>query len=199
MRQGTNCLPEGAFGASVRRLALSWRDGPVPSKCDRLWLADAFSAATHYSHQVAVLKQATLWAELHDIHVYERFNAPTPTRKDAPACPITLVLLSQLPSRDTLREITITVSPRCSRAARRTQFLHALGNSEGMDEFLSSFTNLASLHFDISAPDGQHEHDGDWWQGMLSDHFQKVRTKVLLSVRVHKNGRHSRRVKVDKL
>ena len=97
-----------------------------------------------------MLKQATLWAELHDMHVYERFNAPMSTRKDAPACPITLVLLSQLPSRDTLREITITVSPRCSRAARRTEFLHALGNAEGMDEFLLRFSNLVSLHFDIS-------------------------------------------------
>ncbi|RPD52572.1 hypothetical protein L227DRAFT_39954 [Lentinus tigrinus ALCF2SS1-6] len=35
MRQCTSCLPVGAFGASVERFSLSWRDGPVPGLISR--------------------------------------------------------------------------------------------------------------------------------------------------------------------
>ncbi|RPD76863.1 hypothetical protein L226DRAFT_352909 [Lentinus tigrinus ALCF2SS1-7] len=176
MRRCTSCLPVGAFGASVERFSLSWRDGPVPA---------------------AVLAQVALWAELHELHVYERYYHSA-RKKDqvrvAVACPNTLAVLSQIPSPCMLRKITISVSVAPGRLAYRGRFLYGLSgwSNEPMDKLLVTFTKLQTLHFEMSESDGRNgRYDAAWWHRMLAKYCLQQLARVSLSVRVHEDPRAS--------
>ena len=92
-------------------------------------------------------------------------------------------VLTHLPPQDTLRTISIQIWE--ADGVVREDFLLEL-SSEKVDELLTKFRNLRSLHFSLPEPPDS-VYDAERWHDLLFDHLPKLKGAMEISVTIDRD------------